>query len=174
MPMDRQAIIDAVRDNFDDDDWNYDFEADCKPNPILRTGCRLDCKLKSVDEVVDFRETYFLVYAFCPINADPDNIGEIAKFLHLANYGLVVGNFELDPRDGEIRYKVLVDCDGLDSLPKDIVGRALHVPFHMFERFGNGIAALSMGFSDADTEYKKSMSGDEPDEGNDAPADSGD
>ena len=157
MAMTQQDIIDAVRNNLDDDEWNYDFEEDRKPYPILKTGCRIGGKLKSIREVVDFRETYFLVYAFCPINADTDNLAEISKFLHLANYGLVIGNFELDPREGEIRYKVFVDCEGLDALSPNVIGRAIHVPFAMFDRYGDGIAALSMGFSDADTEYAKVM-----------------
>ncbi len=171
MPMTQQDIIDAVRNNLDDDEWNYDFEEDRKPYPILRTGCRIDGKLKSIDEVIDFRETYFLVYTFCPINADPDNIGEISKFLHLANYGLVVGNFELNPQDGEIRYKIFVDCDGLESIPTDVIGRAIHIPFSMFARYGDSIAALAMGFSDAETEYKKVLSKLKSDE-EDEPSDS--
>lgn len=171
MAMTQQDIIDAVRNNLDDDEWNYDFEEDRKPHPILRTGCRIDGKLKSIDEVVDFRETYFIVYAFCPVNADPENIAEISKYLHLANYGLVVGNFELDPRDGEIRYKVLVDCEGLDGLSDGIIGRAIHIPFHMFERYGDGIAALAMGFSDADAEYAKVRDKEVAPDDDDPPAD---
>ena len=161
MPMDKQDIVDAVRNVLDDDEWNYDLETDREAGPLLRTGCRIGGKLRNISEVVDFRDTYFLVYALCPIHADPENLGEISKFLHMANYGLVVGNFELDPRDGEIRYKAFVDCDGLDSIPAEIIGRAIHIPFSMFARYGDGIAALAMGFSDAETEIKKAEGGEE-------------
>ena len=136
-------------------------EKDRKPHPIIRTGCVIDGKLKSIREVVDFRDTFFVVYAFSPINADPENLGEMAKYLAMANYGLFVGNFELDVRDGEIRYKCFVDCDGLDAIPKDFIRRAIHIPFQMFERYGDGIAALAMGFSDAETEIKKAEKDDD-------------
>ena len=153
--MDNQTMIDAVRDHLDDEEWNYDLEEDRKPHPLIRTGCRIKGKLKSIDEFIDFRDTFFVVYAISPVNADPENIGEIAKYIAMANYGLVVGNFELDVRDGEIRYKCFVDCDGLETIPSNIIGRAIHIPFRMFMRYGDGIAALAMGFSDAETEIRK-------------------
>lgn len=159
--MDTQTMIDAVRDSLDDDEWNYDLEEDRKPHPIIRTGCRIGGKLKTIDEVIDFRDTFFIVYAFSPINADPESVGEIAKYLAMANYGLYLGNFELDVRDGEIRYKCTVDCDGMETIPADIVGRAIHIPFRMFHRYGDGIAALAMGFSDAETEIKKAEGGED-------------
>ena len=160
MPMDAQAIINAVRDFFDEDGWNYDFE-DNPERPVIHTGARIHGKLKDIKEIVLFRDTYFIALGICPINADTDNIAEMAKYLSMANYGLIVGNFELDVSDGEIRYKTFVDCDGLESLSKDIVRRAITIPYHMFDRYGDGIAALCMGFSDAETEYEKVMKQDE-------------
>ena len=157
MPMTPQDIINVVRDFFDENELNYDFEENREPTPLLRTSMRIHGKLKSIDAVVDFHDTFFVVYGFCPINADAENIAEIAKYIAMANYGLVVGNFELDVRDGEIRYKTFVDCDGLESLSSDIVQRALTMPFHMFDRYGDGIAAIAMGFSDAATEYEKAI-----------------
>jgi len=40
-------------------------------------------------------------------------------------------------------------------LPKEIFLDSINVCWAMMERYGNGYAALSMGFSDADTEIKK-------------------
>lgn len=158
MPMEKQDIIDAIRNVLDDDEWNYDLETDREDGPIIRTGCRIGGKLRNISEVIDFGDTFFLVFALCPIHADPENLVELSKYLHMANYGLVLGNFELDHRDGEIRYKAMVDCNGLDAIPSAIIDRAIHVPFRMFARYGDGIAALAMGFSDAETEYKKTLS----------------
>jgi hypothetical protein len=38
----------------------------------------------------------------------------VAEFFARANYGMVVGNFELDMTDGELRYKVAVDVESLE------------------------------------------------------------
>ncbi len=79
----------------------------------------------------------------------------------MANYGLVNGNFELDLRDGEIRYKTYVNCDGLESLSEAVIQDSIYVGCVMMDRYGDGIAALAMGFSDADTEIKKAEHRDE-------------
>ena len=126
MPMEKQDIIDAIRNVLDDDEWNYDLETDREDGPIIRTGCRIGGKLRNISEVIDFGDTFFLVFALCPIHADPENLVELSKYLHMANYGLVLGNFELDHRDGEIRYKAMVDCNGLDAIPSAIIDRAIH------------------------------------------------
>ena len=152
--MDIQDIINAVRDFLDEDGWHYSFEDDLD-QPRIQTGARINGKLKEIKEFIFFHNTHFVAFGICPINADTDNIDEIAKYIAMANYGLVLGNFELDVTDGEIRYKTFVDCDGLESRPRGIVARAITCPFHMFDRDGDGIAAISMGFSDAATEIAK-------------------
>jgi hypothetical protein len=48
-----------------------------------------------------------------------------------------------------------VDCDGLEKLPKELFDDGINACWAMMDRYGNGFAALAMGFSDADTEIKK-------------------
>ncbi len=102
----------------------------------------------------------YIVNIVSPINGDPKDIGEMLKYLTMANYGLTNGNFELDMRDGEIRYKTYVNCKDLESLPAQIIKDSILFGWVMVERYGNGIAALAMGFSDAETEIKKAEGGD--------------
>jgi hypothetical protein len=51
-------------------------------------------------------------YSLCPVRAPAELIGAAAELLARANYGLVLGNFELDYDDGEIRYKTSLDLGG--------------------------------------------------------------
>ena len=150
--METEAIIDAVRDFLDADDWHYEFDAE---HGVIRAGVTLRCKLKNARMFIRFRKTDYNVLMVAPISADPNNIGEVLRYTAQANYGLASGNFEVDVTDGEIRYKSYVDCDGLETLPKDIILGSINVCWAMMERYGNGFAALAMGFSDADTEIKK-------------------
>ena len=46
-----------------------------------------------------------IIYSVLPCNCPKESISEIALFLSRANYGLIIGNFEVDLNDGEIRYK---------------------------------------------------------------------
>jgi hypothetical protein len=51
----------------------------------------------------------FTFYSICPIATPIDKRTAIAEFLTRANYGMILGNFELDWDDGEIRYKTSID-----------------------------------------------------------------
>ena len=150
--MEIEEITDAVRDYLDADDWHYEYVAE---HAFIRAGVTLKCKLKSARLIIQFRKTDYNVYMISPVSADTQNLGEVLRFAALANYGLANGNFEVDVEDGEIRYKSYVNCEGYDTLPKDIIEDSINVCWAMMERYGNGFAALAMGFSDADTEIKK-------------------
>ena len=153
--METEEMIDAVRDFLDADDWHYEFDAE---HSVIRASVTLRCKLKNARMFIRFRKTDYNVLMVAPISADPNNIGEVLRYTAQANYGLASGNFEVDVTDGEIRYKSYVDCDGLETLPKEIFLDSINVCWAMMERYGNGYAALAMGFSDADSEIKKAES----------------
>jgi len=150
--MDREEIVDALRDWFDVDDWHYEYDAE---KTTIKTGINLKCKIKSARITVRIKENSYLVYVYAPISGDKDEPVEMLKYLTMANYGLRNGNFEFDLRDGEIRYKVFVNCAELDSLSNAVIQDSVYVGCAMMDRYGNGIAALALGFSDADTEIRK-------------------
>ena len=151
-------MIDTVRDFLDDNGFRYEYNVE---NKYLQLNFGLECKLKKARVIFEFRQAGYIVYAVSPINADKDNLGEMLKYIAMANYGLANGNFEVDVRDGEVRYKSWVGTRKLDSYPADMVDESLSVPLLMMDRYGDGIAALSMGFSDADTEIAKAEKSDE-------------
>lgn len=156
--MDIEAMINSVRDFLDGDDWNYDFESD---NNLIRTGINLDCKLNSINEVIAFSDAGFQVYAMIKLDADEETRPKVMEYITRANYGLRLGNFELDLEDGEIRYKVYTNTKGMTELPQEIVEDAIIVPAMMFDRYGDGLATLMMGFSDPATEIEKAEKDDD-------------
>lgn len=150
--MDSEQAADAVRDFFDSNDFKYDYHPD---KHCITTDFPLMGKLKRADLFLAFRDYGYIVYAISPLSADPDNIGEMLRYLSMANYSLPLGNFEIDVRDGEIRFKCHVSTLGLESLPEEIIHESIAIPLATLSRYGDGIAALAMGFSDADTEIAK-------------------
>ncbi len=150
--MTLEETCDAVRDFLDENELRYEYHAD---RQCLTMGFSLDCKLKSLNMFIQFRDDGFLLYGICPINADPNNLGEVLKYTSMINYGLVPGNFEVDIRDGEIRSKTWTRTLEAKELDGETINACLALTFTLFEQFGNGFAALAMGFSDAETEYKK-------------------
>ena len=123
---------------------------------MIRSGVTLDCKLRNARLFIPIREDgSYIVNIVSPISGDPNNIGELAKYIAMVNYGLANGNFDLDVKDGEVRYKVYVGCETLEKLSVELIKDSIYVGWFMMERYGNGFVALAMGFSDADTEIKK-------------------
>ena len=153
--MEQEEIVDAIRDWLDGDDWHYEYNAE---KHLIKMGINLKSKIKSGRIFVDIKQDCYAVYLYAPISGDKNNMGELIKYITMANYGLLNGNFEVDTDDGEIRYKTYVNCDGLKSLPEQIIKDSIYVGCSMMERYGDGIAALSMGFSDAETEIAKAES----------------
>lgn len=68
----------------------------------------------------------------------------IAHFLTLANYGTLIGNFELDFSDGEIRYKTSIDVQG-DRLTPALIKRLVYTNVTMMDDYLPGIQAVVAG-----------------------------
>ena len=160
--MEQEQIVDAVRDWLDGDDWHYEYDAE---KHLIKMGITLKSKIKSGRIFVDIKKDCYAVYLCAPISGDKDNLGELLKYVAMANYGLLNGNFEIDVRDGEIRYKTFVNCEGLESLSRAVIQDSVYLGCLMMDRYGDGIAALALGFSDADTEIKKAEHRDDANEG---------
>jgi hypothetical protein len=71
----------------------------------------------------------FIFYVVAPVKAPDDIRSAVAEYITRANYGLRIGNFEMDFDDGEIRYKSSIDFEDstLDTaLIKNIIYPAVH------------------------------------------------
>lgn len=144
-----EDIAGEIRGFLLDDDWNFDFDDE---KGIFKFGVNISGRMKHVNYIVPVRDDSFTVYAMAPVSADSEDplvMAEMAKFICRASYGLRNGNFEFDMRDGEIRYKVFVDCEG--QLPsRDVVRNSIIIPAMMFERYSPGI--LDVIFKGMDAE----------------------
>jgi hypothetical protein len=47
----------------------------------------------------------FIFYAYAPLKVPAAQRAAVAEFVNRANYGMWIGNFELDYTDGEVRFK---------------------------------------------------------------------
>ena len=138
-------IKEAIEDFLKEDDWHYTFDEE---KELIRMGINLNGKIKECKLLVDLRDTYYYVYATISINADEDCRQKVAEYLTRANYGMRFGNFEMDMEDGEIRYKMTVDCgDDSDCIPtKSIIKRSIYTPASMMQKYGDELLAVMYGF----------------------------
>ncbi len=149
-----EEITEAIRNFLDEDDWKYEFDEE---RGIFRFGVGIESKLKHLRYFIPVRDDSYVVYAISPIDADSDDssvMKEMAEFVCRANYGLRNGNFELDMSDGELRYKVFVDCDGI-TLSDEVVKGSIIIPSVMFDRYAPGILDIMFKGSTAEEAISK-------------------
>ena len=148
-----EMVRSAVHAMFRDQEWKYSFDEE---DGIFQASFGLGtAKLDKVQVLMDVcgprrsedpnDECRFVIaFGKCGVRADENCMAQVAEYLTRANFGLSNGNFELDYRDGEIRYKVFISCR--DMLPSAAVLReAVILPVDMFDRYGNGLLAVLLG-----------------------------
>ena len=65
---------------------------------------------------------------------------EAAEYLHRINYGLLLGNFEMDYDEGEVRFRTSLMTEG--SLTHEVLDRYIQMPAAMLDRYAPGLAAI--------------------------------
>ncbi|MFP4414883.1 MAG: hypothetical protein ACLFVV_26025, partial [Coleofasciculus sp.] len=104
-----QPIFQTMVNFFTEDDWSY---AKIQGEPALYLAFEGDngswnCYAKARED-----EEQFVFYSICPIKVPKTKRRILGEFIARANYGMMIGNFELDFTDGEIRYKTSIDVEG--------------------------------------------------------------
>lgn len=139
-----ETIAHAIQSFLKEDDWHFAFDEE---KGVFRFGLSIRSKLKNINYIVDVRDNEYVVYAIAPVWADEKDkkmMANMAEFECRVNYGLVRGNFELDMRDGEVRFKYFVSCDGITP-SQDMVRHSIHYPAVLFKSFGAGIIDIIYG-----------------------------
>jgi len=72
--------------------------------------------------IADVKEeqNIFVFYVIIGLIVAPEKRLLLAELITKINFGLVIGNFEMDFEDGEIRYKASMDYNGGELLEKHI------------------------------------------------------
>lgn len=131
-------LVAVVKGVLDGSEWNYSFNEE---RGVFDFGLKTSAKIQKINYFVVVRDDEIIFYGICPINADENDAGmmaRMAEFLSRVNYGIKNGCFEFDFRDGEIRYKSFVDCD--EVIPStEVVGNSICCINAMYNRFSQGI-----------------------------------
>lgn len=136
------SILETVIDFLEEDAWPFTRLDDW---PGVRTGFRGEsgewiCYARAKED-----QEQFLFYSICPVNVPEDKRAAMADFLTRANYGLLIGNFEMDLSDGEIRYKTSIDVEG-DRLSVALVRNMVYANVLTMDQYLS--AMMSVIYSD--------------------------
>jgi len=92
--------------------------------------------------VPDMEQLVF--YVLCPVKAGEAVRLSVAEYITRANYGLRIGNFEMDFRDGEVRYKSSIDFEGQDLTPQ-LIRNAVYPAVQTMDHYLGGLLNVMYG-----------------------------
>jgi hypothetical protein len=91
---------------------------------------------------VDLEQFFF--YAVSGVKVPEGARVAVAEFLTRANYGLRIGNFELDFGDGEVRYKSSLDFEG-EILSDNLIRNAIYPAVRIMDEYLPGLMKVAFG-----------------------------
>ena len=155
-------IFAAMVSFFKDDDWDFQ-QMDGMPvlsMPFVGRSGRWICYAQAREQ-----QEQFVFYSVCPVNAPPDRTHAVTEFITRANYGMIIGNFELDYSDGEVRYKTSIAVEQVGLKP-ELVRHMVYANVVIMDRYLNGLMRVIYGNAIPEEEIEE-IEGDVDDTNND-------
>ena len=134
----RNTVENALQSN----DIKYQVHHESTKQKVFKLGIGL--KNGRCDCIIDVRNepNQVLIFTISPTLVPENRRLRIAEFTSRANYGLVIGNFEMDFEDGELRYKTSYFYDDTFPSSKEVFLGNLYTTFHMMDRYLAGIMSV--------------------------------
>ncbi|MCP2727809.1 YbjN domain-containing protein [Limnofasciculus baicalensis] len=137
-----QPIFDAIVNFFTQDNWSF---TQIKKQSTLRLAFKgkngkCDCYAQ-----VREKEKQFIFYSVCPTQVPKTKRRVVGEFLLRINHEKVIGGFDLDFNNGEIRYKTSISFNN-KSLTSDTIKDLVYTNLMMMERYLPGIRLVISGF----------------------------
>uniref|UniRef100_A0A7R9WB96 YbjN domain-containing protein n=1 Tax=Pseudictyota dubia TaxID=2749911 RepID=A0A7R9WB96_9STRA len=123
------------------------FFIDPDRDMIRMTATGKHATYKVVFYVKEEKEQLF-VYVCCSNLAPAERRIQVAEFIARANWGLAIGNFQIDMNDGEMRYKVSIDAEE-GELSCKMVQNMLAASTQTMERYFPGLMSVCYGNKEA-------------------------
>jgi hypothetical protein len=136
-PGQQQPLMPIIQGFFEQDGWEFEQLKDQSMLRLMAQG--------KTDKWTCYAQAnaqrQFLFYSICPIAIPKPKRSKLAEFITRANYGMTIGNFELDYTDGEIRYKTSIDVEG-EKLTSALIKRLVYTNVAMMDEYLPGIRAM--------------------------------
>ncbi len=127
----------------DANDWNYQDNPDKGYYSIPCTGQCGSWQVIADAQVFDDKERV-LVYSVYPIRVPENKRSVVSELVARINYGMSVGNFELDFNDGEIRMKTSIDLSGI-ALSDEMFDRLFSTNIGSANRYLSAVYGVAFG-----------------------------
>lgn len=134
-------MLDAVIEFFTQDNWPF---SQIKDQPILRLGFQGNHGQWNCFAQVREDQQQFVFYSLFPVNVPEDKRLAVSEFTSRANYGIMIGNLEIDMDDGQVRYKTSIDVEE-DRLSAALIKQLVYTNVLTMDRYLPGIMSVIYG-----------------------------
>jgi len=140
-------ILDVVGQFLEEDDWPYSL---VEGRTVYKTGFEGKNGQFTCFAQERLEQEQFVFYSIFPVRTPENRLSEVAEFITRANYGMIIGNFELDYADGEIRYKTSVDFEDV-GVDESLVRHLIYANVLTLDKYFPGLMrVLYAGIDPAD------------------------
>ncbi len=141
------ALYEEVKNFFIEDDWVFYETEKTDDVSIIQLICKGRNGRWTCYGQIDEKQRLFLFYSVFPNSIQKKCIPAVADFICRANYGLKIGNFEIDTDTGEIRYKTSADFENA-SIDRGIISNLVYANLWTMDRYMQGILDVAVGYED--------------------------
>lgn len=133
--MGYQQIFNSLIEFFEEDGWDFQWMAGVSILNLSFSGENGDwaCYAQAREFAEQF-VFYSVIHDAVPEAKRPT----MAEFITRANFGMIIGNFEMDYDDGEVRFKTSVDVEGSELSPP-LIRQTVYANLVITDRYLPGI-----------------------------------
>jgi|GEM_PF-2423341 len=144
--------IEDIASVYEEEGLNFhtDEEKQCI---LLKMSTKVSPDVQFIARIVNSRTVLFETRL--PMNVPEKNREAVSSYLTRANFGLLVGGFQMDFSDGELKYTVAGCHDEDEPLSDDVLLRLTYVGFNMFDNYMPGVFAIIYGNKDPAEIYEE-------------------
>ncbi|WP_286394120.1 YbjN domain-containing protein [Pseudanabaena mucicola] len=129
---DQNSMLEIVTNFFKENNWSFSQH---ETEPILQMGYQGENGNWTCIVRIREAQSQVVFYSVCPVNIPLKKRLAIAEFLTRVNFGLIVGNFEMDFQDGEVRYKTYAIKGENNPLNSELIGQLIFVNVMTMDKY---------------------------------------
>jgi hypothetical protein len=145
-----EILMPVVKQFLKDDDWPFSVEKD----NLLKVKYKGDNETWNIYIFVDEAKERVSVISTLPNKAALNRRDAVAEFLTRTNYNSVIGFFQIDFDDGEVRFVTDIDVEG-SFLSSTQMKNLLYTNVLLLDKYFPGIVAVMNGAQSAKNAFEK-------------------
>lgn len=137
-----QKMLQTMMDLLEQVGWTYELVPE-EEGTLLLNYEQPDVGAWTCYALARERQQQCLFYSEFPVEIPKDRWSAVTEFLMLANYGMPIGNFEMNLDNGKIRFKTGIDIEG-DRLSRALFKGIVQANLTMMTRYLPGVVEVGL------------------------------